>query len=111
MAMMMDQITHTDDLNLMSFQELDSQLSIFESSQVGRDSSTPGLSISNLGEHIDMSMQQSHTIIVDSNEIYSPRPHYDNTRTKLKNQSFGKLIQYVFVVAIFNTSHKLNKKL
>jgi len=98
--MIMDQITQNDDLNLMSFQELDSQLSIFESSQARGESSTPGLSISNLGEPIDMSAQQSHTIIVDSNEIYSPRPHYDTARAKLKNQTFSKLIQYVFAPAI-----------
>jgi hypothetical protein len=43
MAAMMDtQMPLRDDLNLMGLQELDSHLSIFESSNGGRDSSTPG---------------------------------------------------------------------
>lgn len=56
-----------DDLNLMGLQELDSHLSIFESSNGGRDSSTPGtMSNSPFGDSINTDEQQRQTIVVES---------------------------------------------
>lgn len=77
MATAMDaQISQQDDLGhdtLMGFQELDSHLAIFESTEDGRDSSTPG-TISTPGFDATLDTIESqptfenfeHTIIVDT---------------------------------------------
>lgn len=68
MAAMMDtQMPLRDDLNLMGLQELDSHLSIFESSNGRRDSSTPGaMSNSPFGDSVTTDEQQRQTIVVES---------------------------------------------
>jgi len=51
----------------MGLQELDSHLSMFESSNGGRDSSTPGtMSNSPFGDSINTDEQQRQTIVVES---------------------------------------------
>lgn len=97
------QISHHDDLNLMGLQELDSHLSIFETSNPGRDSSTPGaISNSGYGDSMNILDQQSHTIIVESpSESYSPIPHYGaGPRSKFGDQKFHNVIRYVVVLSL-----------
>lgn len=52
-----------DDLSLMGMQELDSTFSIFETSHLGRESSTPGTSTFEYS--IDTIEPSNHTIIVE----------------------------------------------
>lgn len=101
MAATMDtQMPLRDDLNLMGLQELDSHLSIFESSNGGRDSSTPGaMSNSPFGDSINTAEQQHHTIIVESpgenipyKSPFGPAP----TRARFADQKFNNTIPYVF---------------
>ncbi|KUJ22294.1 uncharacterized protein LY89DRAFT_728452 [Mollisia scopiformis] len=96
MAVTMEtQISHHDDLNLMGLQELDSHLSIFETSNPGRDSSTPGAISSGYGDSVDMLDQQSHTIIVESpSENFSPKSHSGaGSLTKFGDQKFQNIIR------------------
>lgn len=91
------QLVQQDDLNLMGLQELDSHLSIFESSLV-RDSSTPDNgSNSASGESLKSVSQQSHRIIVESpDEIYlPPRPQYQAPRAKFMDPRFNHAGRYV----------------
>lgn len=79
MAVTMEtQVSQHGDLNLMGLQELDSHMSIFETSNPGRDSSTPGvMSSSGYEDSLNIVDQHSHTIIVDSpGENHSPKSHY-----------------------------------
>jgi hypothetical protein len=72
-ATMENQVHQHDDLNLMGLQELDSHLSIFESS-VFRGESTPGAMSTSTIEDAD---QKSQTIVVDtSSDQYLQRNHY-----------------------------------
>lgn len=95
MAVTMEtQISSHDDLNLMGLQELDSHLSIFETSNPGRDSSTPG-AMSNSGynnDSLNIVDQHSHTIIVDSpGENYSPKSHYGTgSHARFADQKFTR---------------------
>jgi len=95
-------MSQQDDLShdtLMGLQELDSHLAIFESSNPGRESSTPGASsIFTVGECINASEHSSHTIIVDSpmenysrpyQSIYGPVP-------QAQDKMFGSISQYVY---------------
>lgn len=71
MATAMDtQITQQDDLGhdtLMGLQELDSHLSIFESTETGLDASTPGaISTPAFDTAIDTIEDSSNTIVVES---------------------------------------------
>ena len=64
MAAIMDtSMPQHDDLHLMGMQELDSTLSIFESSNTGRDPSTPATSTFEYS--IDNPDLSAHTIVVD----------------------------------------------
>jgi hypothetical protein len=100
MAATMDtQMPLRDDLNLMGMQELDSHLSIFESSNGGRDSSTPGaLSNSPFGDSINTVEQQHHTIIVESpgENIPYKSPFGPGSRARFVDQKFSNTIPYVF---------------
>lgn len=94
------QISQHDDLNLMELSELDSHLSIFEASNPGRDSSTPGaMSNSAYGDSINTIDQHSHTIIVESpSENYLPKSHYGaGSRARFADQKFNMR----YVVALF----------
>ena len=87
-----------DDLNLMGLQELDSHLSIFESSNGGRDSSTPGaMSNSPFGDSINRAEQQHHTIVVESPRESIPykSPFGPGPRARLTDQKFNNAIPYV----------------
>ena len=91
------------DLNhdtLMGFQELDSHLAIFESSNPDRDSSTPGAtSISTVGDFVSTAEQPSHTIIVElPGDSYSHKFQSDvRSRAMLDKKSmFNGTSQYVF---------------
>ena len=104
MAATMDtQMPLRDDLNLMGLQELDSHLSIFESSNEGRDSSTPGaMSNSPFGDSINTAEQQLHTIIVESpgESIPYKSPFGPGPRAKFMDQKFTHTISYVFAPAV-----------
>lgn len=79
MAVTMEsQIPQHEDLNLMGLHELDSHLSIFETSDPARGgSSTPSMSNLGFDNNFNMIDQHSHTIIVESpSENYSPRSHF-----------------------------------
>lgn len=68
-------MTQHDDLNLMGMQELDSTLSIFESSH-SRDSPTAGSSNYQFENSMDLTETLSNTIIVQSPvEHYSKMDH------------------------------------
>lgn len=85
---------------LMGLNELDSHLSIFESSNPGRESSTPGaISISTVGDFVNPTENPSQTIIVESpGEVYSRRFQSDvGSRSLLDKRSmFNGISQYVF---------------
>lgn len=90
------QIPQHDDLNLMGLSELDSHLSIFEASNPGRDSSTPGaMSNSAYGDSINTVDQHSHTIVVESpSENYSPKSHYGaGSRARFADQKFNMRVE------------------
>jgi hypothetical protein len=99
MAATMDtQMPLRDDLNLMGLQELDSHLSIFESSNGGRDSSTPGaMSNSPFGDSINIVEQQHHTIVVESPDENVPykSPFGPGPRARFTDQKFNNSIPYV----------------
>lgn len=101
MAATMD--TQMHDLShdtLMGLNELDSHLAIFESSDPGRESSTPGaVSISTIDDFAKTVEQSSQTIIVESpEETYSRKFQSDvGSRGLLDKKSmFGSLLQYVY---------------
>jgi hypothetical protein len=100
MATTMDtQMPQHDDLNLMGLQELDSHLSLFESS-IRRESSTPGaMSNSGYGDSIDAAEQSSHTIIVESPEDTYSRMNTSQggsgARFSNPKSVFSNIIQYV----------------
>jgi len=83
-------------------QELDSHLAIYESSDLGRDSSTPGaISNSAFEDSISTIENPSHTIIVDS-----PRDRYSQlnqsevgprVRATARKLVYNHIAQYVFV--------------
>lgn len=104
MAATMDtQMPPRDDLNLMGLQELDSHLSIFESSNPGRDSSTPGaMSNSPFGDSINTAEQQTHTIIVESpgENVPYKSPFGIGSRARFADQKFNHVIPYVFVPSV-----------
>ena len=108
MATTMDaQLSQQDDLGhdtLMGFQELDSHLAIFESTENGRDSSTPG-AISTLGldATIDTIEPQptfekiEHTIIVDSSTNHFQSDDRSRARVKDPKPSPDGNRKYVLV--------------
>ena len=105
MATMMDtQLPPRDDLNMMGLQELDSHLSIFESSNPGRDSSTPGaMSNSPFGDSINMIEQHTHTIIVESPGEKVPTyvsPYGNGPPARFSEQKFKNAIPYVFAPSV-----------
>jgi len=104
MAATMDtQMPQHDDLSLMGLQELDSHLSIFESSNPGRESSTPGaMSNSAYGDSINMAEYQSHTIIVESpRESHSHKNYFGvGPRTKFADQTFNNVMKYVLALSV-----------
>jgi hypothetical protein len=104
MAATMDtQMPLRDDLNLMGLQELDSHLSIFESSNGGRDSSTPGaMSNSPFGDSINTAEQQLHTIIVESpgENIPYKSPFGPGPRARFTDQKFNNSTPYVFAPSL-----------
>lgn len=81
------------DLNhdtLMGLNELDSHLAIFESSNPGRESSTPGaISVTTVGDYVNTTEPNSHTIIVESpGEAYSRKFQSDvGSRVVLEKKS------------------------
>ena len=82
----------SEDLGLMGLHDLDSHLSIFESSVFRGESSTPSaMSNSPFGDL----EQQSQTIIVDaSNELYSPKMSYGTaSRARFADQKYASIIQ------------------
>lgn len=102
---------HQDSLShdtLMGLQELDSHLSMFDTSNLGRESSTPGaISNSSFDEAIKTVEKPSHVIVVDPpDKDFSPdfdsdiEPHADS----LGQDSFGSIIVYVFLFSIQVTS-------
>ena len=99
MAATMDtQMPLRDDLNLMGLQELDSHLSIFESSNGGRDSSTPGaMSNSPFGDSINIVEQQHHTIVVESpgENVPYKSPFGPGPRARFTDEKFSNTIPYV----------------
>ncbi len=108
------QMPPRDDLNLMGLQELDSHLSIFESSNLGRDSSTPGaMSNSPFGDPINTAESQTHTIIVESpGEIIPYKSSFGvGSRARFADQKFDHVIPYVFVpsVSLFNFQPSIRK--
>jgi len=102
MAATMDtQMPQRDDLNLMGLQELDSHLSIFESSNPGTESSTPGaMSNSAYGDSINMA--EYHTIIVESpSESHSHKNYFGvGPRTKFGDQKFNNVMKYVLALSV-----------
>ena len=104
MAATMDtQISQHDDLTqdtLMGLQELDSHLAIFESSNQGKDPSTPGaISDSPFDDPINTTDQPSHTIIVDSpGDRYSQQTQSEvrsRARPAPTKSVFNHITQYV----------------
>lgn len=106
-----NQMSHQHDLShdtLMGLQELDqeldSHLAIFEPSNPGRDSSTPGaISVSTVDDSVNNFEQSSNTIIVDSSgESYSRKYQCDaysvesRTRPTEKKHMANGAHQYVF---------------
>lgn len=83
------QVSQHEDLNLMGLQELDSHFSIYETSNPGRGSSTPGvMSNSGYGDSMNIVDQHSHTIIVDSpDENHLPKSHH-GTSSRFTDQKF-----------------------
>jgi lysine-specific histone demethylase 1 len=98
MAATMDTpMPHHEDLNLMGLQELDSHLSIFETSNQDRDSSTPGArSNSGFGDSTTFD-QHYNTIIVESpTENYAPNIRFEvGSRARFADQKFNHIIKYV----------------
>jgi lysine-specific histone demethylase 1 len=66
MATMDNAMTNHDDLNLMGMQELDSTLSIFESSHAGDAASTPGTSNYDFESTLNFNESLSQTIVVQT---------------------------------------------
>jgi hypothetical protein len=101
-ATMDTQMPLRDDLNLMGLQELDSHLSIFESSNGGRDSSTPGaMSNSPFGDSITTAEQQHHTIVVESPGENTPyKSPFGPGRARFADQKFNNGIPYVFAPSV-----------
>lgn len=109
MATTMDTPMH--DLNhdtLMGLQELDSQLALFDTTNLNRDSSTPGatatgsaISVSTPEESFDTSEQPLHTIIVDiPQESFQRKVTSDAELRHLssnKRPSYRAYPQYVFL--------------
>ena len=96
------QMQHHDDLSLMGLQELDSHLSIFETSNPGRESSTPGaMSNSGYGDSINAVDQQYSTIVVESPiENYAPNTRPEaGSRAKFADQMFSHLTKYVLTLS------------
>lgn len=80
-ALLETSLSQNDDLHLMGMQELDSTLSIFESSNPGRESSTPATSTFEYS--IETAEQQIHTIVVQSTVDYSGTKKIEGNRQKL----------------------------
>jgi len=101
MAATMDTMHDLNHDTLMGLKELDSHLAIFESSNSGRDSSTPGaISISTVGDFVSTAEPLSHTIIVESpGESYSGNFQSDaGSRALLeKKTAFNGVSQYVYL--------------
>jgi len=96
MATTLDPLSHHDDLNLMGLQELDSHLSLFESTNGGRDASTPGaMSSSSFGENLQISEESSHVISFDPREGLS-RKSYVEPRAVATQPNFHDINSYVF---------------
>lgn len=91
MATMDTPMTNHDDLNLMGMQELDSTLSIFESSH-HREASTATSSNYQFENSLEFTETLSHTIVVDS-----PGDHYT------KMDRFGRAGQDI----MFNESRSV----
>lgn len=93
---------------LMGLKELDSHLAIFETSNPGRDSSTPGaISISTVGDFVSNAEQSSHTITVESpGEGHSNRFQSDvGSRAAVnKKSTFNGLSLYVYLRHCINIS-------
>jgi len=109
MATTMDTPMH--DLNhdtLMGLQELDSQLALFDTTDLNRDSSTPGvtangsaISVSTLEESFTTGEQPLHTIIVDTSHDSFHRKSTSNAEagglSSDKQALFRTHNQYVFL--------------
>ena len=114
MATTMDTTMH--DLShdtLMGLQELDSQLALFDTTDLNRDSSTPGatatgsaISVSTFEESFSMLEQQPHTIVVDtSHDGFHRNITLDTESRSLssnKQPSFRAHTQYVFSADLFD---------
>jgi hypothetical protein len=104
MAATMDtQMPLRDDLNLMGLQELDSHLSIFESSNGGRDSSTPGATPNSpFEDSINIVEQQHHTIVVESpgENIPYKSPFGPGPRARFTDQKSHNTIPYVLAPSL-----------
>lgn len=95
-----DDLSHDTLMGLQELdQELDSHLGIFESSNLGRDS-TPSAMSTSFDESITTSEQPSNTIIVESPDNgYSSRYHSDpvpRARVTGTKSVFNNIPQYVF---------------
>jgi hypothetical protein len=114
MATTMDtQMPPRDDLNLMGLQELDSHLSIFESSNPGRDSSTPGaMSNSPFGDSINTAEQQTHTIVVESpgENVPYKSPFGVGSRARFTDQKYNHVIPYVLFLPCHDLSFNARSK-
>ena len=85
-------------------QELDSHLGIFESSNLGRASSTPGAMSTSFDDSVNTSDQHSNTIIVESPDHgYSSRYHSDpvpRARVAGPKSVFNNIPQYVYILSV-----------
>jgi hypothetical protein len=92
-----------DDLNLMGMQELDSTLSIFESSNPGRESSTPDTSNYAFEDSINITEPPSHTIIVESPIENYTRMNHSEVRHRARfndtRSVFSSTNHYSFVLS------------
>jgi hypothetical protein len=104
MATTMDtQITQQDDLGhdtLMGLQELDSHLSIFESTETGLDTSTPGaISPPGFDTAID-TIEDSNTIVVESPVEYQHSDIKPRAKPKETKPGFNIINKYVLATLI-----------
>jgi lysine-specific histone demethylase 1 len=107
MATTMD--TQMHELNhdtLMGLQELDSHLSIYENSSLGRDSYTPdangsgsAISMSTVTDSVNAAEQPLHSIVVDSPEINFTQKYPSDVGSRAsrldKKSLFNTFTQYV----------------
>tara|TARA_R110002033_G_C3748013_1_gene225857 strand:+ start:72 stop:434 length:363 start_codon:yes stop_codon:yes gene_type:complete len=92
-----------DDLHLMGLQELDSHLSIFESSNMDMESSTgTPESTSNYADAINTSEQLTTIVVESPDEVYSPSAPY-GSRARPTDPKLNA-IQYVFALSYLDLS-------